>query len=106
MLDPIGREEVLDTVRRLKDQGMATVISITHDLEEAARADRIIVMNGGRKYAEGTPEEIFKLNEDLVRIGLDLRSTSLILMSIAHSPALPESDGFSLKPVRFLSKAD
>ncbi|AFJ60236.1 MULTISPECIES: energy-coupling factor ABC transporter ATP-binding protein [Bacillus] len=72
MLDPIGREEVLDTVRRLKDQGMATVISITHDLEEAARADRIIVMNGGRKYAEGTPEEIFKLNEDLVRIGLDL----------------------------------
>ena len=58
MLDPIGREEVLDTVRRLKDQGMATVISITHDLEEAARADRIIVMNGGRKYAEGTPEEI------------------------------------------------
>lgn len=72
MLDPIGREEVLDTVRRLKDQGMATVISITHDLEEAARADRIIVMNGGRKYAEGPPEEIFKLNEDLVRIGLDL----------------------------------
>ena len=57
MLDPIGREEVLDTVRRLKDQGI-TVISITHDLEEAARADRIIVMNGGRKYAEGTPEEI------------------------------------------------
>lgn len=54
MLDPIGREEVLETVRHLKEQGMATVISITHDLNEAAKADRIIVMNGGKKYAEGT----------------------------------------------------
>ncbi|QUF65577.1 energy-coupling factor ABC transporter ATP-binding protein [Bacillus atrophaeus] len=72
MLDPIGREEVLETVRHLKEQGMATVISITHDLNEAAKADRIIVMNGGRKYAEGPPEEVFRLNEDLVQIGLDL----------------------------------
>ncbi|WP_345805704.1 energy-coupling factor ABC transporter ATP-binding protein [Bacillus subtilis] len=72
MLDPIGREEVLETVRHLKEQGMATVISITHDLNEAAKADRIIVMNGGKKYAEGPPEEIFKLNKELVRIGLDL----------------------------------
>lgn len=51
---------------------MATVISITHDLDEAAKADRIIVMNGGKKYAEGLPEEIFKLNKELVQIGLDL----------------------------------
>ncbi len=72
MLDPIGREEVLETVRHLKEQGMATVISITHDLNEAAKADRIIVMNGGKKYAEGPPEEIFKLNKELVQIGLDL----------------------------------
>ncbi|MEC1653037.1 energy-coupling factor ABC transporter ATP-binding protein [Bacillus vallismortis] len=72
MLDPIGREEVLETVRHLKEQGMGTVISITHDLDEAAKADRIIVMNGGKKYAEGTPEEIFKLNKQLVQIGLDL----------------------------------
>jgi energy-coupling factor transport system ATP-binding protein len=72
MLDPRGREEVLDTVRQLKDNSRVTVISITHDLNEAAKADRIIVMNGGKKYAEGTPDVIFQMNKKLVEIGLDL----------------------------------
>lgn len=72
MLDPMGREEVLETVRRLKDEGMVTVISITHDLNEAAKADRIIVMNGGKKYAEGSPEEVFRRDKELIEIGLDL----------------------------------
>jgi energy-coupling factor transport system ATP-binding protein len=72
MLDPIGRSEVIQTVRELKNQGNFTVLSITHDLEEASKADRIIVMNGGKKFAEGTPEEIFMLDEKLVEIGLDL----------------------------------
>lgn len=72
MLDPIGRSEVLDTVRLLKDQGIVTVISITHDLEEAAKADRVIVLNRGEKFAEGTPSEIFSLDQKLVEIGLDL----------------------------------
>ncbi|MFY4777191.1 energy-coupling factor ABC transporter ATP-binding protein [Metabacillus sp. RGM 3146] len=72
MLDPSGREEVMETVRALKEKGMITVISITHDLEEAAKADRIIVMNNGCKFAEGTPEEIFSMGESLVKIGLDL----------------------------------
>ncbi|UAL52471.1 energy-coupling factor ABC transporter ATP-binding protein [Bacillus sp. CMF21] len=72
MLDPQGRKEVMETVRELKDQGIVTVISITHDLEEASKADRIVVMNGGEKFAEGTPETIFKLDQKLVEIGLDL----------------------------------
>lgn len=72
MLDPIGREEVIHTVRELNEHSELTVISITHDLEEASKADRIIVMNGGKKFAEGTPDEIFKLDDQLVRIGLDL----------------------------------
>ncbi|MFD2216891.1 energy-coupling factor ABC transporter ATP-binding protein [Metabacillus endolithicus] len=72
MLDPLGREEVIQTVRDLNDQGTLTVISITHDLEEASKADRIIVMNGGKKFAEGTPDEVFKLDDELVQIGLDL----------------------------------
>ena len=49
-----------------------TVISITHDLEEAAKADRIIVMNKGKLYREGTPEEIFQMDEELVALGLDI----------------------------------
>lgn len=72
MLDPVGREEVIQTVRELNQQGELTVISITHDLEEASKADRIIVMNGGKKFAEGTPAEVFKLDDQLVKIGLDL----------------------------------
>lgn len=72
MLDPRGREEVLETVRQLKEEKTLTVISITHDLEEAAKADRIIVMNKGRLYREGTPEEIFSMDEELVQLGLDI----------------------------------
>lgn len=72
MLDPLGREEVLKTVRELKDEQGLTVISITHDLEEAAKADRIIVMNKGEVYTEGSPEEIFQLEEELIKLGLDI----------------------------------
>ncbi|MED3561510.1 energy-coupling factor ABC transporter ATP-binding protein [Bacillus xiapuensis] len=72
MLDPRGREEVLETVRTLKDEKQLTVISITHDLEEAAKADRIIVMNRGKVYREGTAEEIFSMDEELIQLGLDI----------------------------------
>jgi energy-coupling factor transport system ATP-binding protein len=72
MLDPRGREEVLTTIRELKESRRITVISITHDLEEAAKADRIIVMNKGEVYKEGLPEEIFALDEELVQLGLDI----------------------------------
>jgi energy-coupling factor transport system ATP-binding protein len=72
MLDPIGRVEVLETVRKLKEENDMTVISITHDLDEAARADRIIVMNKGKVYREGTPEEIFQMDKELIELGLDI----------------------------------
>ncbi|WP_285769153.1 energy-coupling factor ABC transporter ATP-binding protein [Peribacillus sp. SI8-4] len=72
MLDPRGREEVLETVRELKQENEITVISITHDLEEAAKADRMIVMNQGRLYREGTPQDIFELEEELIALGLDI----------------------------------
>ncbi|WP_042353685.1 energy-coupling factor ABC transporter ATP-binding protein [Bacillus rubiinfantis] len=72
MLDPRGREEVLETVRTLKNEKSLTVISITHDLEEAAKADRIIVMNKGEVFREGTPEDIFSMDEQLIQLGLDI----------------------------------
>lgn len=84
MLDPIGRSEVLDTVRTLKDEKFLTVISITHDLEEAAKADRIIVMNQGEVYREGLPEDIFSMDDELIHLGLD------IPFSIKMSNALRE----------------
>lgn len=72
MLDPQGREEVLSIVEALRKEIGLTVLAITHDLEEALLADRIIFMNDGKKYAEGTPAEIFALGDDLVQFGLDM----------------------------------
>ena len=72
MLDPQGRDEVLATVQRLREETQLTVLSITHDLEEALLADRILIMNKGRKYAEGIPAEIFVRGDELVELGLDL----------------------------------
>lgn len=75
MLDPIGRREVIQTIEELRKEVGVTVLSITHDLEEAARADHMIVLNGGKVFAEGTPDEIFQLGDKLVEIGLDLPFT-------------------------------
>ena len=72
MLDPQGRDEVLKIVLALREQIGLTVLSITHDLEEALLADRVIFMNDGKKYAEGTPSEIFALGDQLTEFGLDL----------------------------------
>ncbi|MGE7695384.1 energy-coupling factor ABC transporter ATP-binding protein [Lysinibacillus sp. NPDC094177] len=72
MLDPQGRAEVLQTVQNLRAETGLTVISITHDLEEAMLADRVLFMNDGKKFSEGTPAEIFALGDKLVEFGLDL----------------------------------
>ena len=72
MLDPQGRAEVLQTVQQLRAETGLTVLSITHDLEEAILADRLLFMNEGKKFAEGTPSEIFALGDTLVELGLDL----------------------------------
>ena len=72
MLDPQGREEVIRIVQELKKSTGLTVISITHDLEEALLADRIFVMNKGEMLRSGTPEEIFSHGDELESIGLDL----------------------------------
>ncbi len=72
MLDPKGRKEVLETVLRLnKDKGI-TVVYITHFMEEAVKADRIIVMKNGKLLKEGTPHEIFSHVAWLKEIGLDV----------------------------------
>ncbi|MCZ0755228.1 energy-coupling factor ABC transporter ATP-binding protein [Anoxybacillus sp. J5B_2022] len=72
MLDPKGRREVLAVIDDLRAKQQMTVISITHDLEEAVRADQIIVMNEGEIIAKGTPLHIFSLGEKLEEIRLDL----------------------------------
>ena len=71
MLDPLGRREVVDVMERLnKDEGI-TVLNITHYMEEAARADRVIVINDGKVTLDGTPYEVFAEVEKLHSIGLE-----------------------------------
>ncbi|WP_423188320.1 energy-coupling factor ABC transporter ATP-binding protein [Alkalibacterium sp. f15] len=72
MLDPQGREEVLRTVKEVKERENLSVLSITHDIDEAAEANRILVMRDGKMIQEGSPETIFSFGEKLVEMGLDL----------------------------------
>lgn len=72
MLDPKGQSEVLQTVKRLKEKNNLTVLSITHDLDEAAHADRLFVMKDGKLIESGKSEEIFAQADRLVEWGLDL----------------------------------
>lgn len=72
MLDPQGRDEVIEVVRKLREETGLTVISITHDLEEVLLADKILVMNEGKVKMYGTPQEVFVHNKELEAIGLDL----------------------------------
>ncbi|ARK21493.1 energy-coupling factor ABC transporter ATP-binding protein [Sporosarcina sp. P26b] len=72
MLDPHGREEVIEIVKKLRSEIGLTVLSITHDLEEVLLADRILVMNEGQVLMIGTPQEIFQQGTELEKVGLDL----------------------------------
>lgn len=71
MLDPKGRKEVLETVERLHKEGNITLLHITHYMDEAARADRILVMDDGALLMDGTPREIFADPARLHEIGLE-----------------------------------
>ncbi|MBF0936806.1 energy-coupling factor ABC transporter ATP-binding protein [Abiotrophia sp.] len=72
MLDPNGRQEVIAAIRKIKERFNLTVISITHDLDEASLADRILMMQGGRLVQDKKPKEIFLMGEQLVEQGLDV----------------------------------
>ncbi len=75
MLDPIGRREVLSTVHRLNKEKGITVILITHHMNEAENADRVIVMNDGRVDIDGTPQEVFRQVARLRHLGLTVPDT-------------------------------
>lgn len=72
MLDPVGRHEIMETVKKLNREEGMTVVLITHFMEEAAQADRVIVIDHGKTIIEGTPKEVFCRVEELKEIGLDV----------------------------------
>lgn len=77
MLDPIGRSEVMDTIRQLNAEGI-TVIIITHFMEEAVQAGRVVVVNHGEVQMDGTPRDVFKHVEELKNMGLDVPAAAEI----------------------------
>lgn len=72
MLDPIGRREVMATIQKLNKEENITVINITHYMDEAALADRVIILNDGKLIMDGTPDEVFAHQDELLKIGLDV----------------------------------
>lgn len=82
MLDPIGRADVLRTIKALNRQRGVTVVLITHHMDEAAQADRLVVMAKGRVIADGAPKEIFQDVEGLKAVGLTVPETTQLLWEL------------------------
>ena len=82
MLDPIGRSEVISTIERLNHDEGITVVLITHHMNEAEHADRVIVMNEGRVAMDGAPREVFAQVERLRAIGLTVPDTVELLYEL------------------------
>lgn len=78
MLDPMGRQEVLDAVKELNREEKITVLWITHHMEEVIEADRILVMNEGEIALEGTPREVFSQVERMRELHLDVPQVTLL----------------------------
>ena len=72
MLDPSGRKEVMNVIKKLNKEENITTLHITHYMEEAVQADRVVVIDKGKKLLEGTPKEVFKNVDLLKKIGLDV----------------------------------
>ncbi len=95
MLDPQGRREVIETVERLNRKEGMTVVLITHHMDEATHASRVIAMNDGKIVADGTPEAVFSKVELLRSVGLNVPETTELLYAL-------RGDGFDL-PLTALS---
>ena len=82
MLDPIGRWDVMRTIKQLNREKGVTVVIITHHMDEAAQADRLVVMAKGKMVADGTPKEVFQDVEGLKAVGLTVPDTIELLWQL------------------------
>ena len=98
MLDPIGRRETIDTIRMLNRDYGITVVLITHHMDEAAQAQRLIVMSQGHVLADGTPKAVFQQVEPLRSAGLAVPETTALLYEL-------KQEGFSV-PLDAISDED
>ena len=92
MLDPIGRKEVLETVKMLNREMGITVIMITHYMDEAAMADRVVVLDDGRIALDGTPEQVFDKEELLCYMGLAVPQCTAMIHRLRRAGIALEGD--------------
>ena len=85
MLDPVGRREVLDTVCRLQQELGMTVVLITHHMDEAARAQRLVVMDNGHVVKDGPPAQVFQDVVGLRRLGLEVPDSVALLYELRQA---------------------
>lgn len=85
MLDPRGRKEVLDTIHTLNREKNITIVLITHYMDEAAEADRVIVMDSGKILLDGGPKEVFSHVEQIKSVGLDVPQPAELVYELQKS---------------------
>lgn len=85
MLDPSGRKEVIDTIKKLNKEENITIVLITHFMEEAVDADRVVVMENGEVAMEGTPREVFSRVIDIKSLGMDVPEMTELAYELKES---------------------
>ena len=85
MLDPIGRADVMRTIKQLNREKGVTVVIITHHMDEAAQADRLVVMAKGKVVADGTPKEVFRDVDGLKAVGLTVPDTTELMWQLQQA---------------------
>lgn len=97
MLDPVGRKEVMNSILRLNKEKNITVIMITHYMEEAAMADRIIVLDDGSRLIEGTPAEVFEQDSTLRACGLNVPQCTELIHKLRDEGLVESGDCVTLE---------
>lgn len=111
MLDPVGRREVMRVLRKLNTEEKITIIHITHHMDEAVTADRVIVMDKGRLVINGTPAEVFRNVEKIKSLGLDVPQVTELVYELKKagveldSDVLTVDDAFACISARLSNKA-
>lgn len=110
MLDPKGRQEVMNTIFKLNREYGITVVYITHFMEEASLANRVIVMDNAKVLIDGTPKEVFKNSEKIKAIGLDVPQPAFLARELQKSGVnlgddILTADEFSQKVIKLLGES-
>lgn len=109
MLDPRGRKEIISTIRKLNKELDITIVLITHYMDEAAKADRVVVMDNGEIIIDGKPREVFSQVERMKSVGLDVPQVTelaheLIREGIDIPPQIIDEDEFADAIIRLVRK--